>query len=129
VVEVDDVDGGTSGRVEVAEVIARVLPTQRNLIQRLESDDPSVYKFRPYPKDKLLLQTARLVRFETPPNSEGLGTMNRLTANEDPIDGVAILEGQTPDLLMLRVRLPREQRDLAPVIIQELLLRQRGDTR
>ena len=30
---------------------------------------------------------------------------------------------------MLRVRLPLEQRDLAPVIIQELLLRQRRDAR
>ncbi len=50
-------------------------------------------------------------------------------ANDDPIDGVAILQGQNPDLLMLRVRLPPEQRDLAPLIIQDLLLRQRRDAR
>ena len=55
--------------------------------------------------------------------------MSRLKANEDPIDGFAMLQGKNPDLLMLRVRLPREQRDLAPVIIQDLLLRQRRDAR
>jgi hypothetical protein len=46
--------------------------------------------------------------------------MRRLIANDKPIDGAAI---------MLRVRLPLKQRDLAPVIIQELLLRQRRDAR
>lgn len=55
--------------------------------------------------------------------------MGNFKANDDAIDGVAILEGQTPDLLILRVRLPRRQRDLAPVIIQQLLLGQRGDAR
>ena len=44
--------------------------------------------------------------------------MSRLKANDDPIDGVAILEGKNPDLLMLRVRLPPEQRDLAKAIIR-----------
>ena len=55
--------------------------------------------------------------------------MGHLKANDDPIDGLAVLKGQTPDLLMLRVRLPRDQRDLAHVIIQELLVRQRSDAR
>jgi hypothetical protein len=55
--------------------------------------------------------------------------MSQLKAIDDPIDGIAMLEGKTPDLLILRVRLPREQRDLAPAIIQELLLRQRRDAR
>jgi len=32
-------------------------------------------------------------------------------------------------LLMLRVRLPREHRDLTKAIIEDLVLRQRGDTR
>jgi len=55
--------------------------------------------------------------------------MGHFKANDDPIDGVAILEGQNPDLLMLRVRLPREQRYLAQIIIQDLLLRQRNNAR
>jgi len=45
--------------------------------------------------------------------------MNRLKANNDPIDGVATLEGDTPDLLMLRVRLPPNLRSLTPAIIHQ----------
>jgi hypothetical protein len=131
-VEVDDIDGGTSGRFEVAQVIARVFPAQRAFVQNLIDliDQPSsTYQYGPYPKDKLILQADRLVQFRTAPHAEGLGTMGRLKASDDPIDGFAMLQGKNPDLLMLRVRLPREQRDLARVIIQELLLRERRDAR
>jgi hypothetical protein len=31
-----------------------------------------------------------------------------------------MLQGPTPELLMLRVRLPRELRDLAPIIVHQL---------
>jgi hypothetical protein len=80
--------------------------------------------------NRLILQTDRIVEYETPPHAEGLGTTNtRLKAGDGPIDGIAILEGKTTDLRMLRVRLPREQRDLAHAIIQELLVRQRRDAR
>ena len=78
----------------------------------------SGYTFGPYPRDKLSVQTDHLVEFQTPPHEKGLGTGNSLDANADPIDGVAIVEGNPPDLLMLRVRLPRDLRDLAPVIIR-----------
>jgi hypothetical protein len=131
VVELDATEGGGSGTADVAEVWARVFPQYWPIVKGLikNGDLPAEYAFGPYPDDKLLIQRARLVRFRTPPHSEGLGTRNRLKANDDPIDGVAILEGRNPDLLMLRVRLPRELRDLASVIIQDLLIRQRSDTR
>jgi len=130
-VEVEHVDGGTSGRFEVARVIARVFPAHRDFVQSVIDmfEGASDYKFAPYPKDKLIVQRDRLVRYQTAPHSEGLGTVSRLKANDDPIDGVAILEGPAPNLLMLQVRLPLKQRDLAPVIIQQLLLRERSDTR
>ena len=51
--------------------------------------------------------------------------MGQVKANDDPIDGAVVLQGKNPDLLILRVRLPPEQRDLASVIIQQLLIRQR----
>lgn len=117
---------------EVAHVLARVFPSQRPYVQGVINSDvepTSDFTFGPYPNDKLILQTKRLVRYRTAPRSEGLGTMNLLEANDDPIDGVALLQGQTPDLLMLRVRLPLKQRDLAPVIIEQLLLRERSDAR
>jgi hypothetical protein len=113
-------------------VIARVFPAQRAFVQNVIDlfDQPvSTYAYGSYTKDKLISQTDRLVQFQTPPHSEGLGTMSRLKASDDPIDGVAILEGRNPDLLMLRVRLPLKQRDLASVIIQQLLLGQRSDAR
>lgn len=131
-VQADNVDGGTSGRFGVAQVIARVFPAQKAFVQNvIKSFDQSAsdYTFAPYPNDKLIVQTDRLVEFRTAPHSEGLGTMSRLKANGDPIEGVAMLQGQTPDLLMLRVRLPLELRDLAPAIIQDLLVRQRRDAR
>jgi len=131
-VEFSASDGDTSGRFEVAQVIARVFPAYRAFVQGVMEmfDQPgSDYTFAPYPTDKLILQTDRSIEYQTPPHSEGLGTMGHFKANYDPIDGVAILEGRNPDLLMLRVRLPPEQRDLAPVIIGELLLRKRRDAR
>jgi len=121
-VEVDEVFGGTSGRFDVAQVIARVFPARRAFVEDLMEmfDQPaSAYKFGLYPKDKLIVQTDRLVQFQTAPHSEGLGTMRRLRANDDPIDGVAILEGQTPNLLTLRVRLPRELHALTSSIIHQ----------
>ncbi len=132
VVQIDDLFGNTSGRYEVADVIARVFPTHRAFVRNVIdsfSQTADQFTFAPYPNDKLIVQNDRVVEFQTPAHSDGLGTMSRLKANDDPIDGVAILEGKTPDLLMLRVRLPREKRDLAPVIIQDLLVRQRGDAR
>jgi hypothetical protein len=130
-VQVDNIDGGTSGRFEVADVIAKVFPAQKAFVQSViyGAATGTEFKFGPYPTDKLIVQADRLVQYQTPPHSEGLGTMSQLKANDDPIDGVAILQGQTPDLLMLRVRLPRELRDLAPVIIHDLLIRQRRDAR
>jgi hypothetical protein len=131
-VELDAIESGGSSTAMAAEVWARVFPAYRPLVRGLidAGDLPAeVYTFSPYPDDKLIVQAARLVRFQTPPHSEGLGTMGHFKANDDPIDGAAILKGQNPDLLMLRVRLPRGQRDLAPVIIKDLLFRERGDTR
>jgi hypothetical protein len=131
-VELEATERGGSGMYEVAQVLARVFPSQRPFVQGVINsyvELASDFTFGPYPNDKLILQTKRLVRYRTAPRSEGLGTMGRLTANDDPIDGVALLQGQNPDLLMLRVRLPLKQRDPAQVIIQQLLLRQRSDAR
>jgi hypothetical protein len=132
VVEIDATSGNGSGTAMVAEVWARVFPAYWPIVKGLVNNgdlSADAYKFGPFQNDKLILKTERLVEFQTPAHSEGLGTMNRLKANDDPIDGVAILEGQTPDLLMLRVRLPRDLRGLAPAIIQDLLVRQRRDAR
>ncbi|HTB18005.1 MAG TPA: hypothetical protein VK708_07795 [Bryobacteraceae bacterium] len=127
-VELERTQGGGSGTALVAAVLARVFPAYRPFVQGLidAGDLPAAeYTFGPYPDDKLITKRARLVRFQTPAHAEGLGTMGQVKANDDPIDGAVVLQGKNPDLLMLRVRLPPEQRDLASVIIQQLLIRQR----
>jgi hypothetical protein len=131
-VQIDWTQGGGSGTATAAQVWARVFPAYWPIIKGLinNGDLPAAdYTFGPYPGDNLIVQTDRLVQFRTASHSEGLGTMSRLKPDEDPIDGFAMLQGKNPDLLTLRVRLSREQHDLAPVIIQDLLLRERRDTR
>ncbi len=58
------------------------------------------------------------VEYQTPAQTEGLGTNSGLKKNDTPISGVAILTGQTPDLVFLAVRLSANQTDLTSAIIR-----------
>jgi hypothetical protein len=104
------ISGITSGRFTVARIIARIFPAQAAFVQGVirEGVEPaSDFPFGPYPKDKLTFQSDRIVEYQTPPRSEGLGTdCGWLKANDSPINGAAILQGGTPDLAILNVRLP-----------------------
>ena len=122
-IQVDSLSGGTSGRLGVARVIARVFPTQKAFAQSVidEGFEPaSDFEFGPYPKDTLIYKSDRVVEYRTPPHSEGLGTISRMQKNNDSIDGVAILQGETPDLLFLKVRLPADMKSLESYIIQQI---------
>jgi len=79
----------------------------------------SDFPFGPYPNDKLVYKSNETVEFETPAMSEGLGTMSRLLPNADPIHGVKVLSGDTPDLTSLSIRLPAKDNDLTSAIIQQ----------
>ncbi len=120
-VEVDNTFGQGSGSIKLAQVIVAAFPARRASLQEVikEGIDAGI-EFGPYPNDKLIVKADRIVEFQTPPRSNGLETTDGLQANDDPIDGIAILQGSNPDLLMLTVRLPRELRDLAPIIIHQL---------
>ena len=59
-------------------MIARAFPAQRAFVQNVIDSFDQSYTFGPYQNDKLILQTERLVEFQTPAHSEGLGTMSRL---------------------------------------------------
>jgi hypothetical protein len=114
--------GDTSGRFGVARMIARVFPTHQEFMRSVieERIEPaSSFPSGPYPRDKLTYRSKELVEYETPPETEGLGTQSRLWKNAHPIRGVAILVGEAPDLAYLAVRLSPEMTDLAPVIIQQ----------
>jgi hypothetical protein len=115
--------GDTSGRFEVAAIIARVFPAHRKFVRDViaEKIEPaSEFPFGPYPKDKLAYKGHDLVEYETPAQTDGLGTESRLLKNADPIRGVEILSGEELDLIHLHVRLSSDRVDLASTIIQQV---------
>jgi hypothetical protein len=122
-IQLGDIAGGTSGRFTVARVIARVFPVYKAFVRSVMEEGISPaneYPFGPYPNDKLTYRGDRVVEFQTPPHAEGLGTVGRLRASDDPIDGAAVLQGPTPDLLLLTIRLPSNLNDLTSAIIRQV---------
>ena len=116
--------GDTSGRFIVARFIARLFPAQKAFVQSVirEGIQPaSEFPFGPYPKDKLTIRSDEVVEYQTPPNSEGLGTMSGLPKNDNWIDGVVILDSETRDFFLqyLAVRLPSDMHDLTPLIVKQ----------
>ena len=110
-------------RLQVAQIIARVFPAYRARVADLMNgfDIPaSEYPFGPYPTDRLTYRSNAVAEYRTPPGREGLGTHSSLKKNGDPIEGVAILNGEPPDLIFLSVRLPQDLAGLAPVIIRQV---------
>lgn len=126
-IQISVVNGGTSGRFEVAKIIARVFPAYKAFADNViaEGIEPaSDLPFGPYPKDKLMYRSKAVVEFETPANTEGLGTYSRLRANSIPIEGVAIILGggadEDTDLVLLSVRLSGKDRDLIPTVVRQV---------
>ncbi len=115
--------GDTSGRFTVAEAMARVFPARSAFVQAViaEGIEPQTqFPTGPFPTDRTLTKSATLVEYETPAGAQGLGTtFSRLTPGATPIDGAAALQGQTPDLQFLAVRLTPDQQALVPAIVQQ----------
>ncbi len=117
--------GETSGRFQVARYSARLFPKlQAAFIASViaEGVEPKKnFPSGPYPADKITYKTPRLVEFETPANSDGLGTSDRLRKDALPVVGMAKLEESgTPgdrDFVLLTVRLPAAQARLATAIV------------
>jgi hypothetical protein len=115
--------GDTSGRFEVAQVIARVFPAHKSFVERViqEGLEPaSNFPFGKYPNDTLTYKGTSLVEDVTPPNAEGLGTASRLRPGDAPITGVEILSGEDPDLTSLHMRLPPPLNNLKPYILNQV---------
>ena len=126
-IEVSDMLGGTSGRFQVAQIIARVFPAYKAFSQSViaEGIEPaSSFPFGPYPTDELTYHGNNIVEFETPANAQGLGTASRLQANSSPIDGVAVLIGgganEDTNLVQLSARLSAKDSDLIPLIVKQV---------
>ena len=130
-VEISVSSGGTSGRFEVAKIVARVFPDYKAFAQSViaEGIEPaSDFPFGPYPNDKLTYRSKSVVEFETPANTQGLGTDSRLEMNASPIDGVAIVAGADTDLTMVRARLSGPDRDLVQFIVKQVEIEAAADT-
>jgi hypothetical protein len=122
VIELTFSSGVTSGRFEVAKVIARVFPAFEAFAQSViaEGSEPaSDFPSGPYPSDKLTYRGKSVVEFETLANAQGLGTDSRLLKNANPINGVAIVTDDT-DLTLLAARVPATDSDLIPAIIVQV---------
>ena len=122
VIHVSHSDGETVGRFSVAEVIARVFPAYKEFAIGVQEETRPAgsFPFGPYPKDKLTYKSKRVVEYRTPAQTDGLATHSWLMKNDRPIEGVAILFGPTPDLLLVSVRLPSELSRLAPAIVGQV---------
>jgi hypothetical protein len=121
-VQISVFDGGTSGRFEVAKVIARVFPAYKAFAQKViaEGSEPaSDFSSGPYPSDKLTYSGKNIVEFETPGSVQGLGTDSRLQMNASPIDGVAIIGGKDTDLTLLTARFSDSDRDLIAAMVAQ----------
>jgi hypothetical protein len=131
VIEASEMDGGTSGRFEVAKIIARVFPAYKTFAQSViaEGIEPaSDFPFGPYPGDKLTYRGKNIVEFETPAHAQGLGTDSRLQANASAIDGVAIVAGADTDLVQLSARVPASDSDLIPAMVGQVEKEAAADT-
>lgn len=124
-IQLSGADGGTSGRFEVAKVVARVFPAHRDYARKVIAEGfgpASDYPFGPFPADRLTYKGRNLVEFITPAHQKGLGTMSWLLPSDQPITGFALLSiGPDIDteLLHLSFRLPPSLSHLDTILIQQ----------
>jgi hypothetical protein len=116
--------GGTSGRFAVAQIMARYFPGRRKFVDAViaEGIEPAgAFVFGPFPADRFIRHSARLVEVETPAHVLGLGTTNRLAPDALPIRSIAVVgEGTVPNATVLIVKLLPEDRDLLPAIAGQM---------
>lgn len=122
VIQISVAFGGTSGRFEVAEIIARDFPKHLSFTNSVIAEGIESAQDFPrgaYPGDKLTYRNDETVEYVTPPRTKGLGTDSYLLPNSEPISGVAVLFSKEPNLLQLSIRMPLADRDLTRTIIAQ----------
>jgi hypothetical protein len=123
-IQVSASNGGTSGRFEVAAYIARYFPSHMDFTRQViaEGIEPAKdFPRGPYPHDKLTYRSHEIVEYETPANTDGLGTHTWLVKDDQPIAGVLVLQARDDfPLTRLAVRLPPNLASLSPIILQQV---------
>ena len=123
-IQVSDTYTDTSGRLDAAQIAARIFPAEKAFVQRVMKEGLSSgidFTFAPYPGDQLHYLSDHIVEYQTPRQTEGLGTSGNLRANSDPIRGVVVFDRDGQSLLELAVRLPSSWEWLAPTITEQML--------
>jgi hypothetical protein len=128
-IEVYHIDGETSGRYEIATIMARAFPAYRAFAARVLERVGFPIPTGPYPQDALTYRDKKIVEYKTPAQTEGLGNFESwLGKNDLPINGAAIIVGDIngaqsgvdlPDLVLRSVRFPAALSGLVPVIISQ----------
>lgn len=108
------------GRFDVAKIIARVFPAWQWFADEVYKELDQMPPSGPYPKDRLSYKGTTMVEYETPAQTDGLGTNSLVMKGGSPIEGVAILVGRAPDLVLLSVRLPTGLANLTPEIVRQV---------
>lgn len=133
IVQIESIEGETSGRDEVAGLVARYFPKDRAFVRRVISmmhQLASDYPAGPYPGDKLVARKQDVVEYVTPPHSKGVGTAVWLKPDDEPIYSTVMLlredNPRWPSAVVVRVRLPKDLADLAPVILHDTERRYAG---
>ncbi len=121
VVELSYLNGWTSGRFDVARVLARLFPSRRAFVRQVirEGLEPArAFPFGRYPADRLTRHGRSEVEFTTPPGRTGMGTvMDRLDPGRMPVSGMARLAKQD-GVTLLDMRLPTGSRPLTTAILR-----------
>ncbi|MDO9336920.1 MAG: hypothetical protein Q7T61_11015 [Caulobacter sp.] len=112
---------GTSGRFEVARVIARLFPARKAFADAVLAEDTvsEGIVFGPFRTDRTSLLNDHEARFETPAGQDGMGIGGRMAPGRDPVLGYAGLTADE-DLLWVGARLPASERDLATAIVADV---------
>jgi len=124
-VQIGESLGATSGRFEVARVIAQAFPARLDFARRVAAEgigDP--LPNGPVATDRIVPLRPTVVAYTTPAGRAGLGTDSRLAPDDRRIDGLAVLDPNGDmNLVKLDVRLPAGQAALARAILNAALPR------
>jgi hypothetical protein len=122
-ISVEIINGGTSGRYEAAPIIARLFPEFRSFAEEVRDMGGiprSEFVFAPYPNDRVITLAYNVVEFETPGNSEGIGTRGGFVAGPDSIKGIASVSGSPsePSVRVMRARLGSQFSDVTEELMR-----------
>jgi hypothetical protein len=121
-VQISMSNGGTSGRFEVARLVARYFPAHHDVLQRVldEGAVPAAeFPAGPFKADRFVSSRTDIAEYLTPAGTQGLGTASRLAPSALPVHAAAAVTGTGGELdgFVFAARLPEERDTLSPVLI------------